>query len=279
MVFCMRFILAFLALILAASAQPATAEPPASSATPPAAKVAPDAATPAPPAATAPAPVPLPDHAKPGGAGEMTIETFLDRLMLAESGGHDLDVNPRSTAAGPFQFIVSTFLDVARRNFASEVASLAPPQILKLRFDRTFARKAAKAYTQENADRLAAAGLQPTFPRLRLAHLVGPGAAIRLLRVPPQTPAAMVLGPAVMHANPFMAPLTAGTLLARAAHDLEVHPETTAGIAGRPGGGKKRQGLNLAIRCNLQLAACRRWLALAERRQAKGAAAKQAAGR
>jgi hypothetical protein len=284
MVFCMRFILTFLALMLAASAQPATAEPsPASDASAPAAQAAPDATTPAPPAAAAPAETPPPAHAKPGAPGEMTIETFLDRLMLAESGGHDLDVNPRSTAAGPFQFIVSTFLEVARRNFAAEVASLSPPQLLKLRFDRAFARKAAKAYTQENADRLAAAGLQPTFPRLRLAHLVGPGAAIRLLRVPPETRAAMVLGPKVIHANPFMAPLTAGTLLARAARDLEVHPETTAGIAGRAGKGnrgKKREGLNVAVRCNLQLAPCRRWLALAERRLLKAAAQKEtAAGR
>ena len=128
----------------------------------------------APAEATAPA---QPEaHATPGGPGEMTIDTFLDRLMLAESDGQDLIVNPRSTAAGPFQFISSTFLDVARRNFPAEVAGLSVPAILKLRFDRAFARKAARAYTQENADRLAAAGLRTSFPRLRLAHLVGPGA-------------------------------------------------------------------------------------------------------
>jgi len=43
----------------------------------------------------------------------LPVQTFLDRLMLAESSGQLDARNPRSTALGPFQFIESTFLEVA----------------------------------------------------------------------------------------------------------------------------------------------------------------------
>ncbi|MBU2533245.1 MAG: hypothetical protein KKB37_10930, partial [Alphaproteobacteria bacterium] len=81
--------------------------------------------------------------------GGMTIENFLDRLMIAESGGNDRARNPLSTATGPFQFIESTFIAVMQRHFPKRVASLNIAQILALRTDRAVARQAAEAYTRD----------------------------------------------------------------------------------------------------------------------------------
>lgn len=199
------------------------------------------------------------------------LAKFLDRLMMAESSGRDLLRNPLSTATGPFQFIEATFLDVVRRNFAAEVAQLSPPQILALRTNRAFARKAAEAFTVENAGLLSRAGVSPSFAHLRLAYFIGPAAAIRVVKMPPQTPVALVLGPAAIKANPFLARYTAQDLIARAAREVSVDPRATAGVAPRPGGpGAKKKERAIQPACNLTQASCRKWLALAERRVAKG---------
>ena len=141
------------------------------------------------------------------------MDGFLDRLMWVESGGRDDARNPRSTAVGPFQFIESTFLDVARRHFAAETATLAPAQILALRTNRPFARRAAEAFTRDNADILANNALAATPGHLRLSFLVGPNAAVRLLQAEPATPVIALLGANVVQANPFMAGMAARDLV------------------------------------------------------------------
>jgi hypothetical protein len=73
------------------------------------------------------------------------MEEYLDRLMAAESGGRLDAKNPRSTALGPFQFIESTFLFVVNEYFPSEVASLTREQVLALRTEIGFSRRAAGA--------------------------------------------------------------------------------------------------------------------------------------
>lgn len=217
----------------------------------------------------------------------MTMETFLDRLMIAESGGRDDARNPRSTATGPFQFIEATFLDVVRRHFAAEVAGWTDPQVLTLRTVRPFARRAAEAFSRDNAAALAAEGLPVTFPHLRLAFLLGPTAAVRVLQAAPETPAAPLLGAAVVTANPFMAGMTAGGLAARAARDLAlpIHrmaraDDGRATIASLAEGlaptaaTKLKKAPALAVRCNRALPSCRRWVSLQTRilanRAAKG---------
>lgn len=201
----------------------------------------------------------------------MTMAIFLDRLMLAESGGNDFARNRRSTATGSFQFIVSTFLSVAERHFPKETEKLSRAEILALRTDRKFARKAAEAYTKDNAAHLAAAGHKPTFTNLRLAFLLGPGGANRVLSAPPKAKIGLLLGRAVMRANPFMAGMTASDLIARAARDISTDPRSTAGIkAGKLAKGARRR-LRIRVRCNLSRPSCKRWLALKRRRLARSA--------
>lgn len=216
--------------------------------------------------------------AKPGEA-QMTMEQFLDRLMRAESGGRLTARNPRSTALGPYQFIASTWLMMANKHFAKETKELRVDQILALRTDPDLARRAAELYTLENAAYLAAQGHKATFPHLRLAFLVGAGAASRVLSAPPEMPVSQLLSGNVILANPFMARMTASDLITRCARDLSATPDMTAGVvpdeamvaAAKAAGAEAATSARarVAAPCNLTLPSCRRWLALAERRQAK----------
>ncbi len=199
-----------------------------------------------------------PAIAQPG----LTLETFLDRLMMAESGGRDGARNSRSTAVGPFQFIRETFLYVVRRHFAEETASLSPVAVLGLRTDRAFARRAAEAYAKDNAAHLAGEGLPTSFTNLRLAYLAGPSGAVRLLRAPPETKVARLLSAAAISANPFMAHMTAEALIAKCARDIEVDPRNMAGIAANSVRASDASRPGFAIKCNQKLPACRRWVAL-----------------
>lgn len=192
----------------------------------------------------------------------LTFDTFLDRLMMAESSGRDGARNPRSTAVGAFQFIRETFLEVVRRHFAQETASLTTMAVLALREDRAFARRAAGAYSKDNAAHLAREGLPASFPNLRLAYLAGPGGAVRVLRAPPQTKVARLLSAAAITANPFMAHMTAEDLIAKCARDLKVDLTNVAGIAPERVRSPDRKRPSFEIKCNQKLPSCRRWVAL-----------------
>lgn len=205
----------------------------------------------------------------------MTLDTFLDRLMMAESGGNVYARNARSTALGPFQFIAATWLHLARTAFATETAELKPHEVLELRTDLDFARRAAKAYTEANAAHLIANGHKATFGNLRLAFLVGPGGAVKVLSAKPVTPVAGILGATVVGANPFMRAMTAEDLIARAHRDIAADTAVDTGLAlsadaiARAKAAKRTAGPKIAVRCNLSMPSCRRWLALAKRRSAR----------
>lgn len=204
----------------------------------------------------------------------LTLETFLDRLMMAESDGRDDLRNPRSTAVGPFQLIEGTFLEIVGRHFSDETRSLSIAQVLALRTDRAFARRVAAAYTKDNAAHLASHGLSTSFTNLRLAYLAGASGAVRLLRARPKTMVSALLSSAAISANPFMVGMTAEDLLAKCARDLAVAPGSTDGIAANVAAAPGRS--KIAIKCNLQRPSCRRWVALRERaREGKPAASKR----
>lgn len=223
------------------------------------------------------------------GMADAHFEIFLDRLMRAESNGRDFAANPRSTALGPFQFIKATFIDVARRHFA-EAASMNDEEVLALRTDRLYARRAAAIYSMENLAYLTGKGLQPSLGDLRLAYLVGPAAAARVLQAHPQTPAGDILGASAVKANPFMVGMSASQLIARSARDVGERHRRSVAIAPEP----RRQGVGtqpeprvqprpgaaaVTASCNQKLVACRRWIAMQanKRRVVQQKAAQQAA--
>jgi hypothetical protein len=207
-------------------------------------------------------------------ATDASFQTFLDRLMGAESAGVDHAKNPRSTAVGPFQFIKATFLDVTRRHFPTEVAGLTDAQILRRRTERDFARRAAEAFSRDNIGHLKRQGLEPTFAQLRLAFLLGAGDAVRVVQAEPQIPVVQILSSSVIKANPFMARMTASDLLAKSERDVERARDETVAMGAsqlqpRPSP-RARPGIAVARRqvqarrekCNLHLASCRKFSAL-----------------
>lgn len=216
----------------------------------------------------------LPAHSEKPPASEPTaakpekvnlpIQTFLDRLMMAESDGRLDAKNPRSTALGPFQFIESTFLEVARRHLLEEIAGLTEAEILAKRMDPDFSRRAALAYTEDNAAHLGGQGLDVTSVNLRLAFLLGPMGATRLLQADGDTPVSAILSSEVLAANPFMASMTAADLLRKAALDLSGDGRITGLRRGR-----SRPAF--VIPCKIGLASCRKWVALRKAKLARSA--------
>jgi hypothetical protein len=207
-------------------------------------------------------------------APPMTMAYYLDRLMMAESGGDDEARNPMSSALGPYQFIVATWLDLMDRHFAEEIRDLDRAEILDLRTDRRIARKAAEVYSRENAQLLAGSGVNPTFTHLRLAFLVGGSAAVKILSADPDDPVALLLEPAALRANPFLNRMTVADLVARAERDLRRSGRWRVAV----GKGAKTEKLGIKVRCNLGRPSCRKWLFL-KKRQLKARAAKAQAAR
>ncbi|WP_045835199.1 hypothetical protein [Hyphomicrobium sp. 99] len=192
----------------------------------------------------------------------MALETFLDRLMMAESSGQNTARNPGSTAVGPFQFIQETFLDIVRRHFAEETISLSAVALLALRQDRAFARRAAEAYTKDNSAHLAREGLATSFINLRLAYLAGPSGAVRVLRALPETKVSVLLSSSAISANTFLAQMTAQELITKCARDLNVDPASVAGVAADSSPGAQSGRPKIDVKCNQKLPSCRRWVAL-----------------
>lgn len=209
---------------------------------------------------------------RPGAGEAMTLEQFLDRLMMAESGGNAFARNSRSTATGPFQFIASTWLQIANKHFSDVIGSLSPGEILALRTDMTLARRAAQIYTEDNAAYLVANGHKATFPHLRLAFLVGAGGAVRVLSAKPDAPVGTLLGATFIGANPFMARMTTDDLVARCARDISTDRSSVAALdvdadaIQRAAGAKASKRPKIAVACNLVRASCKKWLALANKR-------------
>ena len=224
------------------------------------------------------------DNAAATDVQNAEFEIYLDRLMRAESSGRDYAANPRSTALGPFQFIKSTFLYVASRHFP-EIAKLGEEQILALRTDRAVARRAAAIYSMESFAYLTERGLKPTYGDLRLAYLLGPYAAARVLQAHPKTPAHEVLAAAVIKANPFINGMSTSQLIARSARDVGEHRVSYATENGSES--RERSAASGAdprpepaaednASCNRKLASCRRWIAMQanKERVARAAAVK-----
>lgn len=190
--------------------------------------------------------------------------SFLDRLMRAELGGRQFAKNPASSALGPFQFLETTFLDIVRRNFPELTAGKTDAEVLALRTDPKVARDVALVYTRENASALAAKGVIVTAGHLRLAFFAGAAGALKVIEAHPDELVSNLLSAAAIQANPFLKTMTASQLLARAEREAS---GVLAVAAGLPQPTSVPSGI--AVQCNLKLASCRHWLALAKNRLLK----------
>ncbi|NNM75066.1 phage tail length tape measure family protein [Enterovirga aerilata] len=126
---------------------------------------------------------------------------FVSQVIGAESGGNDRARNPRSTATGAGQFIESTWLRLFKDTYPEMAAGMNDAAILAMRSQRQYQEALIRAYAQENGRLLQAAGFNASDRNLHLAHFLGAGGAISMLRADPSANAASIL-PAAARSNP-----------------------------------------------------------------------------
>ncbi len=115
---------------------------------------------------------------------------LIDSIIGAESGGNPNATNPNSSAAGPGQFIDSTWLDVIRKS-RPDLADQPDSALLALKTNPEISRQATEAYAQ-----------------------------VKVLQADPTASVADILGPGVVKANPFLAKMTAADLQSWAARKM-----------------------------------------------------------
>ncbi|MFC3209197.1 phage tail length tape measure family protein [Aquamicrobium soli] len=126
------------------------------------------------------------------------INGFVQRVDKAEGRGK----NPASSASGVGQFIESTWLDLFRKYYPEQAASLSRDAILDLRKNADVSYALIKAYAAENAKVLQAAGVHVDEAALQLAHFLGAGDAAKVLNAAPGTPLAGLISSKSIAANP-----------------------------------------------------------------------------
>ena len=158
---------------------------------------------------------------------------LIDSIIGAESGGNPNARNPNSSAAGPGQFIDSTWLSTVR-GIRPDLAEQPDYALLALKTDPQLARQATEAYAQQNQAVLAKAGLPVNDGNTYLAHFAGPQGAVSVLQADPSAPVAQILGPGVVKANPFLANMTAADLQAWAARKVSGQSPPAAAAPQQP---------------------------------------------
>lgn len=157
-----------------------------------------------------------------GSAQAFPMGSYIDRTVGAESSGVANARNPRSTATGAGQFVDSTWLRLMKADHPDVASGKTDAQILAMRSDPTLSRQMVGDYAKENAGALHDAGESITPTTLGMAHAIGAGNALQVLRSTPDVPMSQILSPRELKANPQWASMTAG--------------QFTASIAGRYSG-------------------------------------------
>lgn len=165
----------------------------------------------------------------PGGVTPQSYYSgFANKVASTESGNDPTATNPRSSAAGPDQFINSTWLNEVGRNYPAFASHNSPQTILGLRTNPAFSKIITEDSAKENGAALARAGFPVSYTNLDLAHHYGLGGAETILGAPANTPAAKVLPKDVIQANPGIAGLTTGQLIAKSGVGMGAAAASTA---------------------------------------------------
>lgn len=141
------------------------------------------------------------------------LDEYVDRVIGAESSGVATAKNPRSTATGGGQFIDKTWLEMVKAKRPDLAKGKGDAQILAMRKDLTLSREMTRAYGEDNAKALQAAGHAATAGNLYLAHFAGPGGAVKILNADEFTDISEILSEDAIKANPFLAGRTAGDVV------------------------------------------------------------------
>jgi hypothetical protein len=162
-----------------------------------------------------------------GGLGDLSA-----RIIAAEGGPGR---NPLSSAAGYGQFLSGTWLEMFGRAYPQVAQTMTREQILALRDIKPLAEDLTNRYAQANAATLRSVGLPATAGELSLAHAIGPRGAVSVLTAEPARPAAELLRPESIAANPVLKQMTASALrqwaMLRVKASAELAPESGAAHA------------------------------------------------
>src|SRR5580693_2274672 len=131
------------------------------------------------------------------------------RIIAAEGGPGR---NPLSSAAGYGQFLSGTWLEMFGRAYPQVAQTMTREQILALRDIKPLAEDLTNRYAQANAAALRSVGLPASAAELSLAHAIGPRGAVSVLSAGAARPAAELLRPEALAANPFLKEMTASSL-------------------------------------------------------------------
>lgn len=132
--------------------------------------------------------------------------SFKDRAARVESGGNDRARNPRSSAAGRYQFTDDTWIGTYRKVYGGKESDA---QILSKKLDVGYQERLMQRLTADNRAALRGAGISTDEGNTYLAHFAGAGGAISLHRANPNASAESVLGRKVIKANPHLASMNA----------------------------------------------------------------------
>lgn len=133
--------------------------------------------------------------------GSAPVRSISNKIIGIESGGNANATNPNSSATGAGQFIDSTWLSMVNKYRPELAAGKSQSEILALRTDPKLSADMVSHYAAENADKLRARGIPVNEANTYLAHFLGPGGAVSLLSVDPNTPVSAVLGRDQIAAN------------------------------------------------------------------------------
>jgi hypothetical protein len=160
------------------------------------------------------------------------IDGYISATRTAESGGNDYARNPRSSAAGRYQFTDDTWNRIADRDPNDSITREG-------RFDGDQQDAAMQIFTRENANALMGAGIRPDRGSLYAAHFLGPAGASNVLTRPDDTPIASLVSDGVVRANPFLADMSVGEFRQWAAEKGggSAQPSPSAGGIQMAGGG------------------------------------------
>lgn len=142
------------------------------------------------------------------------IDVVTAKIIGVESGGRATAKNPNSSASGVGQFLDSTWVQTIRQHRPDLAEGRSAAQIIALKGDATLGREMTKAFTQDNAEYLTNRGVATTPGNLYLAHFLGSGGAVNVLKADPGASIESVVGQDVVRANPFLRGMTVAQTVA-----------------------------------------------------------------
>lgn len=171
-------------------------------------------------------------------ASRFDMGRYMAKNRRAESGGNDQAKAATSSASGRYQFTDGTWLQYHAKVFGN--TGETREQILAKKRDGAVQDRLMMELTSDNAKALRGAGLPVNDANLYLAHFLGIGGALKLLRAGPNAPLSEAIDAKQIAANKavFKGRQTAGDVIAWAAAKMgqPVDPASMAGGAAVPQG-------------------------------------------